>query len=77
MHQAPPTAKGVHFVTLEAEFGLINLVIKADVYAGMKAVVRGNSLLWVQGAVQRHGAVVSVLVRTVQALAEHQTLLCG
>ena len=70
MHQAPPTARGVHFVTLEDEFGLINLVIKPDIYAGVKAVVRGNSLLGVQGQVQRRGAVVSVLVETVQALQE-------
>ena len=27
MHQAPPTAKGVHFVTLEDEAGLMNLGI--------------------------------------------------
>jgi error-prone DNA polymerase len=72
MHQAPPTAKGVHFVTLEDEVGLINLVIKPNIYSGIKAVVRGNSLLWVHGTVQRRGAVVSVLVRTVQALGEKQ-----
>ena len=63
MHQAPPTAKGIHFVTLEDEAGLMNLVIQAEVYQRVKAAVRGNSMLWVQGQVQRRGAVVIILVQ--------------
>jgi error-prone DNA polymerase len=70
MHQAPPTAKGAHFVTLEDESGLINLVIQAEVYQRVKAVVRGNSMIVVQGQVQRRGAVVNVVVSQVQALSQ-------
>jgi error-prone DNA polymerase len=66
MHQAPPTAKGIHFVTLEDETGLINLVIKPDVYQRVQRIVRGYSLLRVQGQVQRRDAVVSVLVQNVK-----------
>lgn len=69
MHQAPPTAKGIHFVTLEDESGLINLVIQAEVYRRVKAVVRGNSMIVVQGQVQRRGMVVNVVVSQVQALS--------
>jgi error-prone DNA polymerase len=58
----------VHFVTLEDEVGLINLVIQAEVYQRVKAVVRGNSMVWVQGQVQRRGAVVNVAVQRVEAL---------
>lgn len=68
MHQAPPTAKGVHFVTLEDELGLINLVIQAEVYRRVKAVVRGNSMIVVQGQVQRRGAVMNIVVQQVLGL---------
>lgn len=75
MHQAPPTAKGIHFVTLEDETGLMNLVIKPDVYRRIQRIVRGQSLLWVQGQVQRRDAVVSVLVQDVKALTvQHPAL---
>jgi error-prone DNA polymerase len=73
MHQAPPTAKGIHFVTLEDETGLINLVIKPDIYQRVQRIVRGHSLLWVQGQVQRRDAVVSVLVQAIKPLELKQT----
>jgi error-prone DNA polymerase len=69
MHQAPPTAKGVHFVTLEDELGLINLVIQAEVYRRVKAVVRGNSMIVVKGQVQRRGGVVNVATQQVARLS--------
>lgn len=77
MHQAPPTARGVHFVTLEDETGLINLVIKPDVYQRVQRIVRGYSLLRVQGQVQRRDTVVSVLVQKVEILKLKQTHLQG
>jgi error-prone DNA polymerase len=77
MHQAPPTAKGIHFVTLEDETGLINLVIKPDVYRQVQRMVRGHALLWVQGQVQRRDAVVSVLVQSVDVLDIKRTPVRG
>jgi error-prone DNA polymerase len=32
VHQAPPTAKGYHFITLEDSEGLINVVVRPAVY---------------------------------------------
>ncbi len=68
VRQAPPTAKGHLFVTLEDETGLANLVIRPDLYAAARSVLHKASLLVAEGAVQREGRAVSVLVRKVRAL---------
>src|SRR5207244_10088928 len=33
MHQAPPTAKGHHFITLEDEESMMNVIVRPDVFA--------------------------------------------
>ncbi|MBZ0294666.1 MAG: hypothetical protein K8L99_19025 [Anaerolineae bacterium] len=61
MHQAPPTAKGFHFVTLEDEYGFVNVVIRPQIYQQWRKLVRGASLLLVEGQVERDGAVTNLL----------------
>lgn len=70
--QRPPTAKGVIFVSLEDESGLLDLVVRPDVYARVKAVLRQARLLLIAGHVQRAGGVVSVVVYQVASLSEPQ-----
>ncbi|MGI6375398.1 MAG: DNA polymerase III subunit alpha [Anaerolineae bacterium] len=50
--QAPPTAKGFVFLTLEDEWGLINVIIRPDVFQGQRVVWRNSLVLLVQGQVQ-------------------------
>ncbi|HNS01594.1 MAG TPA: error-prone DNA polymerase, partial [Anaerolineae bacterium] len=59
--QAPPTAKGFMFVTLEDEFGMMNVIVAPDVVARYRRVWRQTPLLAVQGQVQRQGPVVNLL----------------
>ncbi len=59
--QSPPTAKGFMFVTLEDEFGMINVIVAPDVVARYRRVWRHSPLLAVQGRVQRQGPVVNLL----------------
>jgi error-prone DNA polymerase len=59
--QAPPTAKGFTFVTLEDEFGMINVIVAPDVGARYRRVWRRAPLLAVQGWIQRQGPVVNLL----------------
>ena len=59
--QSPPTAKGFMFVTLEDEFGMVNVVVAPDVVARYRRVWRRTPLLAVQGSVQRQGPVVNLL----------------
>lgn len=56
VRQAPPTAKGYAFVTLEDEEGLINLVLPPPIVAEYRP------LLAAEGVVQRQGHALSVQV---------------
>ncbi|HBY98680.1 MAG TPA: error-prone DNA polymerase, partial [Chloroflexi bacterium] len=68
VHQAPPTAKGVHFLTLEDEVGLINVVIRPDVYACYGQMLRTVPLLIVEGLVERRDGVVNLVAERAVAL---------
>ncbi len=68
MHQAPPTAKGFHFITLEDEDGLMNVIVRPDVYAEYRDVLRTAPLLIVEGQVQRRDAVINLLARRAMPL---------
>ncbi|MGD8490848.1 MAG: error-prone DNA polymerase, partial [Anaerolineae bacterium] len=63
VRQRPPTAKGHLFVTLEDEEGLMNLIVRPQVYERYRETLRNAPLLWVEGRVQRAGDALSVLVR--------------
>jgi error-prone DNA polymerase len=65
VHQSPPTARGVHFLTLEDEAGLVDVVIHPKLYTRYAGVIRGPGLLVIEGTLQRDGAVLSVLGRRV------------
>jgi error-prone DNA polymerase len=69
VRQRPPTAKGMLFVSLEDEDGLINLVVRPDVYERYRDALRNAPLLWAEGRVQREGEAISVLVHRAAALA--------
>jgi error-prone DNA polymerase len=65
VHQSPPTAKGTHFVTLEDEGGFLNIVLRPEVYAKYRSVVRECPLLLVEGVVQTRDGVVNVVASRV------------
>ena len=68
VRQAPPTAKGHLFITLEDETGLINLIIRPDLYAREQKTLHGAAALMVEGHLQREGAALSVLVQALHRL---------
>jgi error-prone DNA polymerase len=68
MHQAPPTAKGHHFITLEDEEGLINVIVRPKIYTGYRHILHTAPLLIVEGMVQRRDSVVNLLALRVTAL---------
>ena len=68
VRQRPATAKGILFMSLEDESGLLDLVVKPPVYARLREVLRGQPLLVVEGIVQRSGRAVSLLVQHAQPL---------
>jgi error-prone DNA polymerase len=62
VRQQPATAKGILFIRLEDESGLIDLVVKPDVYARQRSVLRHQPLIIATGIVQRVEGATSVLV---------------
>ncbi len=68
MHQAPPTAKDFHFVTLEDSDGMMNVIVRPEVYEKYKLVLRSVPLLTVTGEVQRDGAVVNLIAHHIAGL---------
>lgn len=74
VRQRPATAKGILFISLEDESGLLDLVVKPDVYARLREVIRNHALLVAEGAVQKSNRATSVLVWEAQEL---ETLLAA
>jgi error-prone DNA polymerase len=58
--QAPPTAKGFVFLTLEDEWGLMDVIVAPDLYQAQRSIWRGSTILLVQGRLQRANGHVSV-----------------
>lgn len=62
--QRPPTAKGVAFLALEDEGGLINVVVRPEVYEKGREALR-SSFVVIEGTLQKRRGAVSVLARRV------------
>ena len=68
--QAPPSAHGMAFVTLEDETGLGDLTLRPPEAARHRATLAESALVLAEGRVQRAEGVASLLVRTVTPLAD-------
>jgi error-prone DNA polymerase len=66
--QAPPTAKGFRFITLEDEFGFINVIVRPQIYEPYRRVIRQADLLMVKGTIQRERGVVNVIAEQIRAV---------
>lgn len=66
VRQRPGSAKGVLFVTLEDETGVVNVVVWAKVYEAHRRAVLAGRLLRITGRIQRDGAVVHVVAETIE-----------
>ncbi|MBX3065079.1 MAG: error-prone DNA polymerase [Anaerolineae bacterium] len=68
MHQSPPTAKGHHFITLEDEAGMINIVVRPAVYEQFHQIIRGAPILIVGGEVQRSDDIVNMIAHRFETI---------
>ncbi|MNS74423.1 Error-prone DNA polymerase [compost metagenome] len=66
--QRPPTAKGMCFITLEDEFGFINIVIPPDIYQKDRLAIYGKSLLEIHGTIEKVGTLINVKAQRVLPL---------
>ena len=61
--QQPQTARGVVFLNLEDETGLVNVICTPDVWKRFRRVARVAPALEVRGVLERYQGVVNVLAR--------------
>ena len=66
--QRPGTAKGFVFLLLEDETGVVNVVIRPDLYDAQRSVIRGEPYLCIEGTVQLHSGTLNIIARRVTAL---------
>jgi error-prone DNA polymerase len=66
--QQPSTARGVVFLNLEDETGLINVICTPDVWKRFRRVARTAPALEVRGVLERYQGVINVLARRIVAL---------
>ncbi len=69
--QQPATAKGVLFINLEDETGLLNVICTPDVLKRYRQVARRAPALLVHGLLERHQGVINLLARRLTALVEN------
>jgi error-prone DNA polymerase len=71
--QRPPPANGTAFITLEDEWGSVDLILRSETYEKYKMVIKGSRFLVVEGKVQRKGSGMSILVSNVESFSDITT----
>ncbi|MDD9726180.1 OB-fold nucleic acid binding domain-containing protein [Roseovarius sp. SK2] len=69
LRQRPGTAKGVIFITLEDETGVVNIVVWRALYEKYRRAVIAGRLLRVTGRIQRQSGVVHVIAEDVEDIS--------
>ena len=73
--QRPGTAKGVQFLLLEDEVGLVNVVVQPWLYEKRRLTVRGEPFLVITGEIQHQGGAINVVARDVIPLEQARQAL--
>ncbi len=68
VHQAPPTAKGFHFLALEDEEGMINVIVSPGLVIRDGKHLHSGRVLLVEGVAQREDAVINVIAQRIGPL---------
>jgi len=65
--QRPGTAKGFVFLTLEDETGLVNVIVRPDIYERYRRVIRTSNMLVIEGVLQSEQGTIDLLARAAWA----------
>jgi error-prone DNA polymerase len=68
--QRPGTAKGFVFLLLEDETGVVNIVVRPDLYETQRSTIRGEPYLCIEGRLQIHSGTVNLLAVKATPLGE-------
>ena len=66
--QRPGTAKGFVFLLLEDETGLVNVVVKPDLYKAQRSIIRGEPYVCIEGTVQLRSGTLNLIAANVAPL---------
>lgn len=69
LRQRPGTAKGITFVTMEDETGIVNLVVKQRVWAQYYAIARHSAAWIARGRLERKDSVIHIVVSRLEDLS--------
>ncbi|HEY5165451.1 MAG TPA: error-prone DNA polymerase, partial [Acidimicrobiia bacterium] len=73
--QQPETAKGVVFLNLEDETGLVNVICTPDVWQRFRRVARTSPALRIRGRLEREQGVINLVAEHIATLALHPAAL--
>ena len=74
--QRPGTAKGFVFLTLEDETGLVNVIVRPDLYERTRRTIATNATLVIAGTLQKESGCIDVLASEIEPL-ESAKMLAG
>ena len=69
--QRPGTAKGFVFLTIEDETGLVNVIVRPDVYERNRRTIRSSPCLIVEGVLQKDQGCIDVIMKRCWPLDAH------
>ena len=66
--QRPQTARGFVFILMEDEDGMINAVVRPDVYERDRIAIRGESFLWITGNLAKDDGTINIIADEIRPL---------
>jgi error-prone DNA polymerase len=71
--QRPETANGYTFILMEDEAGMINAIVRPEIYERDRVAVRGEPFLWILGTLAKDAGTVNVIAKEVRPLKLRQS----
>ncbi|HEY7031824.1 MAG TPA: OB-fold nucleic acid binding domain-containing protein, partial [Thermomicrobiales bacterium] len=75
--QRPGTAKGITFLLLEDEHGLVNVIVYPGLYERQRMVVRGEPFVVVTGTLQKQNDTINVICRWIRPMENARQEFAG
>ena len=73
--QRPGTAKGFVFLTIEDETGLVNVIVRPDIYERYRRTIRGSQCLVVEGTLQKEYGCIDLLMKRCWEFGDPQSIV--
>ncbi len=66
--QRPHTAKGYTFILMEDEAGMMNAIVRPEIFERDRVAIRGEPFLWITGKLARDDGTMNIIAEEVRAL---------